>query len=542
MSNDVVDMEHITDDTKSKLRDFDEQEAYFMLCEIFANAQATKDYARFQSDLENWKKHFPIDLFSEDLKKKIKYMLSKEFLETILKDFIAFDELSKKDPSVGLEKLHKILDRAEKNKDRKLLDKDLDSLYKEYPLKFLKDKYPHLVPMLISKTHINKILEKFDSADAYKELTKITEHPESFENANEYKTAIEEYKKLYPTCDFNDSYKSLVEKLVSENLEDKKLLELFPISELDLKDGEVISLDGKNNINLFEKDAISEFLDIANKDINNIDGLYAWTSKYSRYINTFTDGSKNAIVTALSKRYYKELPTTSNYHIHSLNDVEENMSIEESMKNIESMKKDTVLQVLGILSDGNTLTDNDFDQIEVNNKQSKEIQVASVDFELFNFMESKLEDELTFDKETEFYLNPVSTSSSGGSSITIEQSLETPKTETEPETEREHEQESGLEREIKPLAKTGNEPEQKIELEPVPELEHQIEPELEPELEPVPEPETEFDAEIQSIVEEPKLKKNKGFGKFWEFLNHDITPKRLHFEEHKKDFDRDIER
>ena len=237
MGNDVVDMEHISDDTKSKLRDFDEQEAYFMLCEIFANAQATKDYARFQSDLENWKKRFPIDLFSEDLKKKIKYMLSKEFLETILKDFIAFDELSKKDPSVGLEKLRKILDRAEKNKDKKQLDKDLDNLYKEYPLKFLKDKYPHLVPMLISKTHIDKILEKFDSADAYKELTKITEHPESFENANEYKIAIEEYEKLYPTCDFNNDYKSLVEKLVAENLEDKKLLELFPISELDLKNG-----------------------------------------------------------------------------------------------------------------------------------------------------------------------------------------------------------------------------------------------------------------------------------------------------------------
>lgn len=536
MGNDVVDMEHISDDTKSKLRDFDEQEAYFMLCEIFANAQATKDYARFQSDLENWKKRFPIDLFSEDLKKKIKYMLSKEFLETILKDFIAFDELSKKDPSVGLEKLRKILDRAEKNKDKKQLDKDLDNLYKEYPLKFLKDKYPHLVPMLISKTHIDKILEKFDSADAYKELTKITEHPESFENANEYKTAIEEYEKLYPTCDFNNDYKSLVEKLVAENLEDKKLLELFPISELDLKDGEVISLDEKNNINLFEKNAINEFFNIANKDINNIDGLYAWTSKYSRYINTFTDGSKNAIVNTLSKRYYKELPTTSNFRVHSLNDVEENMSIEESMKNIENMKKDTVLQVLGILSDGNTLTDNDFDQIEVNNKQSKEIQVASVDFELFNFMESKLEDELTFDKETEFYLNPVSTSSSGGSSITIEQSLETPKPETEPETEPEHKQEYGLEREIKPLVKIDAEP--KIELEP----ELELEPEIKSDIESEPVPEAEFDSEVQAIVEEPKLKKEKGFGKFWEFLNRDITPKRPHFEEHKKDFDRDDER
>ena len=94
MGNDVVDMEHISDDTKSKLRDFDEQEAYFMLCEIFANAQATKDYARFQSDLENWKKRFPIDLFSEDLKKKIKSKQpsKKENLKEGIKDKVKKDK------------------------------------------------------------------------------------------------------------------------------------------------------------------------------------------------------------------------------------------------------------------------------------------------------------------------------------------------------------------------------------------------------------------------------------------------------------------
>ena len=49
MANDVVD---ITDEVKEKLRDFDEQEAYFLLCEIFSYAQATKDYAKFQIDLK----------------------------------------------------------------------------------------------------------------------------------------------------------------------------------------------------------------------------------------------------------------------------------------------------------------------------------------------------------------------------------------------------------------------------------------------------------------------------------------------------------
>ena len=40
MDNNVVDINNLTDETKQKLRDFDEQEAYFLLFEIFANAQA----------------------------------------------------------------------------------------------------------------------------------------------------------------------------------------------------------------------------------------------------------------------------------------------------------------------------------------------------------------------------------------------------------------------------------------------------------------------------------------------------------------------
>ena len=69
-NSDPVDMKDLSDDVKSKLRDFDEDEAYLLLCEIFSYAQATKNYARFQSDLNEWKRRYPIDLFSDDLKRK----------------------------------------------------------------------------------------------------------------------------------------------------------------------------------------------------------------------------------------------------------------------------------------------------------------------------------------------------------------------------------------------------------------------------------------------------------------------------------------
>ena len=91
MANDVIG--EVTDKTKEKLRDFDEQEAYSLLLEIFSNAQATKDYAKFQSELANWKQRYPIDLFSDDLKRKIKYMLSNEFLNKVLEDYVEFNEL-----------------------------------------------------------------------------------------------------------------------------------------------------------------------------------------------------------------------------------------------------------------------------------------------------------------------------------------------------------------------------------------------------------------------------------------------------------------
>lgn len=519
MGNDVVDMEHISDDTKSKLRDFDEQEAYFMLCEIFANAQATKDYARFQSDLENWKKRFPIDLFSEDLKKKIKYMLSKEFLETILKDFIAFDELSKKDPSVGLEKLRKILDRAEKHKDKKQLDKDLDKLYKEYPLDFLKEKYPHIVKLLTSQANIVKVLQKFDSDLAYDELIKITEHPEEFKNFDEYRNVLEEYQKIFPVDDFSDKYKSQVQTILNENLDEKKATELFSISYFDLSNGEVVDLNLTQNFSLLERNARTEFFKIVDNNIDNIPALYDWTCKYARYINSFDINTKNTIVSSLMKRYYHELPTLPDYRIPELTDFDDNLSIEDSINDINKMKKNTVIQLLGILSTGNELSKDDCRRLSSNNKQIKEIAIKSIDYELFNFMENKEEEELTFDQNTSLYLNPTSSSSgAGGSSpiATLDNNVpEISGEEIELQNSLDKEPEPVIEQSPTMESDSKEEPnqEENTELDVQPELEQEQKPaqeiqqaiileqkeETKPEVQPIQEPENE---QVQELEQE----------------------------------------
>lgn len=400
----VIEMDKLSDEIKQKLRDFDEQDAYFLLCQIFSNAQATKDYARFQSDLAEWKKRFPVELFSEEYKRKIKYMLSKEFMDTVLKGFMAYDELSRKDPSKGLEKLRKILDRAEKHKNAKELDKDLNNLYADYPLNFLKEKYPHLVGQLLSKSYRTKILQKFDSSLAFKELNSIVDKPNEFADVNEFKSAINEWQKLYPISDFDEKYKSQVEKTINETLNDKKLEEIFPASsDLNLNDGFVIPIEVQNSISLISKDALYDFFKIVDKNKNDIDSLFTWTCKYGKYINGFDTNTKNLIISNLMYRYSRELPPIGDkYKIPEMETKFNDLLTLGEYSSIEEIKKASILQLLGILYTGHELTNEDIyrlNTINANVQKANEITTmlhkAKIEPKLNLFMQKFPEHKLT---------------------------------------------------------------------------------------------------------------------------------------------------
>lgn len=347
MDNTVIDMDKITNETKAKLRDFNEQEAYFQLCEIFAFAQSTGNFARFQQDLNEWKKRYPIDLFSDDLKYKIKYMLSKEFLETVLKGFLAFEALSKKDPSKGLEKLRKIFEKAEVHKDEKKLDKDLNTLYKEYPLKYLKEKYPHVVPKLVSESNRNRVLG---------------------------------------------------------------------IDDIDLSNGDVIPLELQKNISLISKDAFYDFSNIVQANSGDVEALFDWICKYKQYINGFDPSVKQSIVSTLMNRFGGELSPTD-FRIPEMENNANGLLSRDEYVSMGSIKKASVLQFLGILSSNNELTHDDIYKlgvIEQNNEKANIIKDSTIDYDLFCFMENKLEDELEFDEENALYLSSKPNTSTGG--------------------------------------------------------------------------------------------------------------------------------
>ena len=496
MSDSVVEMDKLTDEAKNKLRDFDELEAYFLLCEIFSNAQTTKDYARFQSDLAEWKKRYPIDLFSDELKRKIKYMLSKEFIETVLKDFAVFEALSKKDPAKGLEKLRDVLDKAEKHKDAKQLDKDLENLYKEYPLNFLKEKYPHVVGQLLSKSNRTRILEKFDSSLAYKELSSIVEHPEKFRDEGEFKSTIEEWQKLYPTQDFNDDFKANVDNKLSNALDAKFLADNFSsITELDLNNGQVITIDPVSTP-LVVQDALHDFFKIVDKNAGDVNGLFNWTCKYSKYINLLDDDAKGAIVTSLMSKFAYDLPPVGTKYKMPKMDTDANGLLSLSEYNsIDDTKKEVVIQLLGMLSTEQELTPEDRYRLNIINEnvsKAKAIKRAKIEPKLELFMEKFPENKLTAYEL--IHLEPEKNSET---EVTIHvdenindvaESKDDVETEIKPDVKSEEEAETEVVPDVKPEEESETEvvPDVKSEEKSEAEVTPDVNPEEEVEIEEVP--------------------------------------------------------
>jgi len=409
MENEVVEKKDIP---KDKLSPYDEQEAYFILCEIFARAQSTQNRAQFEYDLSQWKKRFSLEAFSEAYKIKIKYMLSEEFLNNIIKNFSIFMKQAQKDPAEGLEKLRKILDKAEKNKDKQQFKADIKQWDMDYSSERLKNIYPHIIGLLLSKANIARVFQKFDSNLAFTELKNITQNPQDYKSPEEFTSAIEEWKKLYPIADFNDKYRGDAEKLLTEALDSKNLEALFPVTaELDLSEGEVIPIElheSVKSISKISKDALHDFFKIVDKNKGDINSLFDWICKYDRYINTFDAPIKAVIVENLMSRYAYELPPVGTiYKIPKMQTgINDLLSLSE-FNNIDDTKKQVVLQLLGILSTDKELTNEDIYQLNIINAnvmKSEMIKGSTIEQDLEDFMKKNPEDSLT--PHDEIYIEP----------------------------------------------------------------------------------------------------------------------------------------
>lgn len=387
--NDVIDTSN-KDAIKKVLEkeaDFDEEEAYYELCEIIALAQRTGNYTKFQNDLNQWKKHYPIELFSDKYKSKIKYMLSEEFLDSILKDYLAFEKYSKLDPNKQLDKFRKIFARAENHKDEKKLDADLKAFYKDYPLEYLKEKFPHIVARLTSKSYREKILQKFDSREAYEGFVAVIYTPKNYSSLSEFEAAIKPLQEKYPLSDFSDEYRSKLEPLLTES----SLKQIFETANEsttlefdDLDDGTIINLEDSKALSagvFNQKTAYFELLEIM-KNPNDVNGVFDWTYKYMRFINGFDDYHKGIILSTLLP-YYK-IPKQEDYRIPIMDSQSHDYLSFKEYQSMDEIKMAAILQYLAIISTTGSLTNDDIENLETIHSNSMKAQavdtiVASLD-------------------------------------------------------------------------------------------------------------------------------------------------------------------
>lgn len=410
-----------------KEAEFDEEEAYYELCEIIALAQQTGNYTRFQNDLAQWKKHYPIELFSDKYKSKIKYMLSEEFLDSILKNYLAFEKYSKLDPNKQLDKFRKIFFRAEQHKDEKKLDSELSAFYKDYPLEYLKEKFPHIVAKLTSKSYRDKVLQKFDSKSAYEEFLIIINNPKDYNSLSDFEYALEPLKEKYPIKDFSEEYRSKLDSLISES----SLKQIFENSNedasldiSDLDDGTVIDLDESKSIathsGIFnQKTAYFELIEIM-KNPNNVNGIFDWTYKYMEYIGRFDDYHKGLVLSTLLP-YYK-IPKQHDYRIPAMNSQSHDYLSFNEYQSIDEIKYATILQYLAIISTTGSLSLDDIRRLQVihdNSVKAKAVSTVANSLDLFiekndNTLQLTLSD-------PEYFGDKPASSSSVSGGVTISQ-------------------------------------------------------------------------------------------------------------------------
>lgn len=414
-----------------KEAEFDEEEAFYELCEIIEMARQTGNYSRFQNDLAQWKKHYPIELFSDKYKSKIKYMLSEEFLDSILKNYLAFERYSKLDPNKQLDKFRKIFSKAEQHKDPKKLDADLEAFYKDYPLEYLKEKFPHIVARLISKSNREKLLEKFDSREAYEEFIGLIYNTENFSSLSDLEETLKPLREKYPLEDFSDEYRSKLADLLKED----SLKKIFETSNeatslefSDLDNGTIITLEDEKALaqtsgTLNQKTAYFELLEIM-KNPNDFNSVFNWTYKYMKYINKFDDYHKGLIISTLTP-YYK-IPKQHDYRIPIMDSQSNDYLSFSEYQSMDDIKKESILQYLAIISNG-SLTNDDIERLETIHSNSIKAQAVDIVYSALDLFVDRTDNtmQLTLSDPEYFGEKPNNTGSSS-SGVTIPQ-FEEPK-------------------------------------------------------------------------------------------------------------------
>lgn len=175
-----------------------EDEAYFELCQIIAEAMQEQSIELLDYRIASWKDKYKklLDNPSPNFKKRIEYLLTEYYssVTQYIQSQIKFNENKKiENQSKALRELYVIIRDTD---DLKTLEKKVNSWKEKYPkdkfLKMYQSKYEHMT----SKRNLRE--NAFDQEVAFKDLVEITKHTGTFE---EFAREREQWENKYSIHD-----------------------------------------------------------------------------------------------------------------------------------------------------------------------------------------------------------------------------------------------------------------------------------------------------------------------------------------------------
>lgn len=342
-----------------------EDEAYFELCQIIAEAMQEQSIELLDFRIASWKNKYKklLDNPSPNFKKRIEYLLTEYYssVTQYIQSQIKFNENKKiENQSKALRELYVII---RDTNDLKLLEKKVNAWKEKYPkdkfLKMYQSKYEHMT----SKKNLKE--NAFDQETAFKDLIEITKHTGTFE---EFSREREEWEKKYSIHDkfeLDDfiKHQSEVKRYTSDEYlhsisrEEEKEENTNKV-EVELpKQPEQQEEQQSNNLysDLSKQAAAYSALVTISQKPNNVNEMFKWVYKNSSI--KFNDKYKELILNATyldySPTYLKKLKTPD------LNINNKSLSYEE-FKEMDDIKKYAIISYFNLLLPPDKAISNNF--------------------------------------------------------------------------------------------------------------------------------------------------------------------------------------
>lgn len=328
-----------------------EDEAYFELCQIIAEAMQEQSIELLDYRIASWKNKYKklLDNPSPNFKKRIEYLLTEYYssVTQYIQSQIKFNENKKiENQSKALRELYVII---RDTNDLKTLEKKVSTWKEKYPkdkfLKMYQSKYEHMT----SKKNLKE--NAFDQETAFKDLVEITKHTGTFEEFSREREEWEKKYSIHNKFELDDfiKHQSEVKRYTSDEY-------LHSISREEKKEENTNKVEvelpkqteEQQSNNLYsdlskQAAAYATLLAISRKP-NNVNEMFKWVYKNSSI--KFNDKYKELILNATyldySPTYLNKLKTPN------LNVNNKSLSYEE-FKEIDDIKRYAIISYFNLL-------------------------------------------------------------------------------------------------------------------------------------------------------------------------------------------------